>query len=270
LHARQLGKSLRHADGDTKMMSSNSSRIDEVGNQDVARLNLRLEKHLLAYVAAAAAAGVSLLALAKPADAKVIYTKAHKVLSPNTSFDLDLNHDGTVDFVIGNKSHSTSYGSYDRVYVNPPAGNSFVGSFSGHIASALPAGSRVGSGDPFYSMRGSRSPGGNMAVAGYRLENGSHAGGPWLNGKNRYLGLRFTIQGQAHYGWARLSLKSKPGRDHLILTALLTGYAYETVANKSIITGKTRGPDVITLEPASLGHLARGASAMKAWRQKEQ
>ena len=44
-------------------------------------------------------------------------------------------------------------------------------------------------------------------------------------------------------------------------TATLTGYAYETVANKPIITGKTKGPDVITMQPdirpGSLGGLAR-------------
>jgi hypothetical protein len=35
--------------------------------------------------------------------------------------------------------------------------------------------------------------------------------------------------------------------------ATLTGYAYETIPNKPIITGKTKGPDVITLDPATLG-----------------
>ncbi len=53
------------------------------------------------------------------------------------------------------------------------------------------------------------------------------------------------------------------------MKALLTGYAYETIPNKPIIAGKTHGKDVITLEPASLGHLARGASAIPAWRGKE-
>ena len=50
---------------------------------------------------------------------------------------------------------------------------------------------------------------------------------------------------------------------------MLTGYAYETVPNKPIITGKTTGPDVITLDPATLGHLAQGASGISAWREKK-
>jgi len=54
------------------------------------------------------------------------------------------------------------------------------------------------------------------------------------------------------------------------ITATLTGYAYETIPNKPIIAGKTHGKDVITLQDASLGHLAAGASAILAWRQEEQ
>jgi hypothetical protein len=42
------------------------------------------------------------------------------------------------------------------------------------------------------------------------------------------------------------------------IVARLTGYAYETVPNKPIIAGKTKGPDVITMPAGSLGELARG------------
>lgn len=45
------------------------------------------------------------------------------------------------------------------------------------------------------------------------------------------------------------------------------GYAYETIANQPITAGKTKGLDV-ALEPASLGHLAQGASTISAWRNK--
>jgi hypothetical protein len=42
------------------------------------------------------------------------------------------------------------------------------------------------------------------------------------------------------------------------IVGTLTGYAYETIPNKPIIAGKITGPDVITLEPGSLGWLALG------------
>ncbi len=72
--------------------------------------------------------------------------------------------------------------------------------------------------------------------------------------------MKFQIKGKTHYGWARLSVSLNFDK----FDAFLTGYAYETVANKPIIAGKTKGPDVISLEPASLGRLAQGASRLSA------
>ncbi len=67
------------------------------------------------------------------------------------------------------------------------------------------------------------------------------------------------IQPQGNYGWAHLTVR-EPG--DYTFKATLTGYAYETIPGKAIITGKTHGPDVITLEPGSLGALAAGASRL--------
>jgi hypothetical protein len=53
------------------------------------------------------------------------------------------------------------------------------------------------------------------------------------------------------------------------ITALLTGYAYETVPNKAIIAGKTKGAGVITFQPGSLGQLARGGSTIPGWRSQQ-
>jgi hypothetical protein len=91
----------------------------------------------------------------------------------------------------------------------------------------------------------------------------SICGGDWANVKDRYLGMRFLVgSGKYHFGWARLSVScSRNG-----ISPTLTGYAYETIPNKPIIAGKTKGPDVITVQPATLGHLAAGASAISAWR----
>ena len=73
---------------------------------------------------------------------------------------------------------------------------------------------------------------------------------------NKYLGLKFRIHGKSHFGWARLNVECKAPK----LFGLLTGYAYETIPNKPIITGKTKSPDAITVRPATLGELAVGRS----------
>src|ERR1700733_10532237 len=63
------------------------------------RFGAKLDKDLLAYATAASAAGVSLLALTQPVEAKIIYTPAHKSIGSSTP--LDLTHDGMVDFRLG-------------------------------------------------------------------------------------------------------------------------------------------------------------------------
>jgi hypothetical protein len=93
-------------------------------------------------------------------------------------------------------------------------------------------------------------PGGRMVGLSSRTS------GQWINVTNRYLGLKFKIDGKFHYGWARLNVKVARHPPSILVT--LTGYAYETIPNKPIIAGKTKGPDVITVQPATLGKLALG------------
>jgi hypothetical protein len=103
-------------------------------------------------------------------------------------------------------------------------------------------------------------------------------GGNWVNVRNRYLGLRFKVDGKIHYGWARLSVTIFLSN----ITTALTGYAYETVPNKPIIAGETKGPEYDRVEQshsetstmpapetASLGLLATGSRALSIWRRRE-
>lgn len=210
-------------------------------------------------------AGLELLVNAVPAQAKIVYTPASVSISQRVA--LDLNHDGINDFSIGSefilsscsKSHSGTHFVSMFAY-SPRPKNQVIG--QARSASALYHGFRIGKSGPFLTTMYAR-----MATSHTRTKcsgGSTHGtGGQWANkGKgvnNRYLGLKFQIKGKTHFGWARLNVKM-PG-----VYGTLTGYAYETVANKSIIAGKTKGPDVITL-PATLGHLARGASGLSAWR----
>ena len=69
--------------------------------------------------------------------------------------------------------------------------------------------------------------------------------GRWGNDpQNRYLGVKFLINGQTHFGWVRLTVKS----DKLLsITATITGYAYETVPNKPIFAGTAAGTAAATV-----------------------
>jgi len=100
----------------------------------------------------------------------------------------------------------------------------------------------------------------NAMLIGFSSGAESRTSGQWLYTKNRYLGFQFIIGGQTHYGWARLAVTQRAKRHGI--QATLTGYAYETIPNKPIIAGKTKGPDMVTLpldtEAGTLGHLALG------------
>jgi hypothetical protein len=207
-----------------------------------------LNRHLNQYALAAGAAGVGLIAIAQPAEAKIVYTKTHKVIkgSGGEILKIDLNRDGIADFrlIIGDTSSYwwlsvSGYGSGNRIWTTKPSKTSLHGGW----AAAFPAGVRIGQ-----KRKSSDSKAFMEGVVG--------AYGNWVNVKNRFLGLAFAIKGETHYGWARLNA----GRSQGLITATLTGYAYETIPNKPIITGKTKGPDVITLEPGSLGRIAKGSA----------
>jgi hypothetical protein len=211
------------------------------------KLSESVHHQLNMYAVAARAAGVSLLALAQPADAKIVYTSAHQVIKVGHDFKLDLNHDGIADFRFLNTYGSQGGGLVDIGVVNVNKQNLIWGykhSVTNGYASALSAGVHLGSNQQKFAKHHY----GMAAVA-----SGGGSWGPWRAAENRYLGLRFMIKSQVHYGWARLSV-SKTFPPY----ATLTGYAYETMPNKPITTGKTEGKDVITVEPATLGRMALG------------
>jgi hypothetical protein len=58
--------------------------------------------------------------------------------------------------------------------------------------------------------------------------------GAWDKLQNRFLGVRFVIEGTIHYGWIRMTVGSS-GRP---LWASITGYAYETVSDQTIKAGQ--------------------------------
>jgi hypothetical protein len=246
-------------------------------------LSESIYQQLSVYAVAAVVAVVSVLALAPPSQAKIVYTHANVVLScPHShcqqEYNLDLNHDGVTDFTItvfigpGSPPCDGSSGVAEL----PASGNRAIG--SGGYAAALMQGAPIGHSQQF------QGSGENMAyydTYGYPPCSVS-AGGPWYEVTDRYLGLSFRRNGRTHYGWARLTV-SIPSP----LYAKLTGYAYETIAGKSINAGQKKeaadeageedfgrgasltNPIPDTPQPASRGMLALGAQGIPLWRRKE-
>jgi hypothetical protein len=215
-------------------------------------LSESVQRHLNAYALAASAAGVGMLALSQ-SEAKIVYTPTHEhIVFFHHPLALDLNHDGIKDFTFYNSYLGSTYTYWRGLGVNPiQRGNALWENNPRGWAYpyALPAGVRLERSPRFNTDFG------NMVGTYLNCHFGD-----WGNVQNRYLGLRFQVRGRTHYGWARLSSTCDPHERVGAITARITGYAYETIPNKPIITGKTKGPDVITVEPGSLGALAAGAS----------
>jgi hypothetical protein len=261
-------------------MSAQRSK-SSIRNRSAIRLGAGLEKSLSAYAVAATAAGVSLLALAPSAQARIVYTRANTPIPVNGGpVPLDLNHDGVVDFSFSNRVRNSSIDNLTSFILHAlPNGRSNAiwgrgtffwsrSNYSGGFAGALHPGFTVGT-TRSYFQKGKNGVLGFYKIAASGGSETSQTYGQWLNTRSRYLGLQFLIDGQVHYGWARLSVGLISVTKTKGIQATLTGYAYETIPNKPIITGKTKGPDVITLDQATLGRLAQGASGVSVWREKK-
>jgi hypothetical protein len=223
-------------------------------------VDAKLEKRIAAYMAAAGAAGVALLSV-QPAQAKVVYTPTFTKYQSG-GIPIDLNHDGVTDFVVlyGGGIHELLLDVAPQV-----TGNAVVG---GLTANAGFFGVPVGSKREFTTIRTYYAAGIEMAKF-FQYGASSSLTGPWADVTNRYLGFKFLINGETHYGWARLTTKNN------LLDIYLTGYAYETVANQTIYEGHTSGADIALNDQqrpqaASLGILARGADTLALWRREEE
>ena len=261
-----------------------------------ANLSESVHHQLNMYALAASAAGVGLLALAPTAEAKIVYTPANVQIS-GKPLPIDFNHDGVVDFFLFHYGFHSSLGGSALLaclYI-PPGGSRTICGYSSKGTNALNAFRVVESkGDEWGApvQPGAEIIGGDRFRSGHSADLGqvtfltnSHRqprwSGPWMNGgkgiKNRYVGIKFQIQGRFHYGWVRVTVTTTSNS----FAATLTGYAYETIPNKGIIAGQTKGEDdsnveqpnaaltMPTPEPATLGALALGAPGLSIWRRKE-
>jgi hypothetical protein len=249
--------------------------------QTPAELGKSVSHRLDAYALVAGAAGVSLLVLAQPAEARIVYTRAHHVIGHLGTYSLDLNNDGTTDAKIFETSHATSESGHVTRLTAAPGASNFVKGYPLWnsvgtrlpYASALRPGQRIGGSQTRFGY-GTAQP---MAVAATVARNQPYSFAAWGNLPlipYRYLGVKFQIHGKTHYGWARMIVKVSG----VEITATLTGYAYETVPGKTIIAGKKSdsegnaeilkelAPGNSNVEPAGLGRLAQGATGLAAWR----
>jgi hypothetical protein len=251
-------------------------------------LSALLEENVSTYVKVAGAAGVALLACARPSEAKVIATKTDIVVPINGGvIQFDINGDGQNDFGLSAFGPTTTctfgrekrtpkgeLGCFfnDQLRVVPAQAANEVWqdgtSYNYKCAADLAGGARIGAGRPFGT--------GVMVMYGDEGTSEGFQFCPWRGKAKPYLGVKFLdTEGAVHYGWVRVKVN--------YTNATIEGYGYETIPNKPISAGALNGADddasVATPsdqlapkapEPASLGRLAQGAAGLVAWRRDEE
>ncbi|MGA7221042.1 MAG: hypothetical protein WBX38_22195 [Candidatus Sulfotelmatobacter sp.] len=235
------------------------------------------------YSVAAMTAGVGMLALAQPAHAEVVVTrKTIPLMALNfggSQVGIDLNNDGAVDVSFG----LSSFGRYTyrqaSIFLAGKNGGEVVTQGEGlrfPLVSALLRGGVIGPSAHF-------NPADPDAIVEQSNEThhtysclGRESYGHWRgNNPDRFVGVKFSIHGATHYGWVRLTVSTpKDSIGCNYMTATITSYAYETVANKKLTIGagndasentQTGVPAPPSIRP-SLGMLALGSDSIALWR----
>lgn len=236
------------------------------------KLSEAVHQRLNLYALGASAAGIGLLGSAQPSEAKVVYTPTYHRLSNGT---LSIPIDATQDFNLTNKFYIIT-GSWSTQLLNLSITGSAAAVVNGKSAAALSSGVTIGPSAEFKK--------GKLLMAGAFREtqiSSTNVFGPFANTTKHFLGLKFVISGEIHYGWARFSHVRASAKLGPQVVAILTGYAYETVANRPIKAGQMTGgddevsevrpgfPEGLIPQPATLGLLAVGSPALSVWRRED-
>ncbi len=266
-------------------MNGKNRESKQARRQRPSLLDEVLEQRMLLYALAAGATLAATSACAPSAQAKVVFTPSNVTLAQNQSLSIDLANDGTVNFTLANR---LSPGRFRRQGMQRPPGSNAWGDsmyVSGATASdveleqppvensqqlaAFESGARIGSDRP-------RKQEGLMAE--FFSYYGTFVFGPFANVKQRYLGVRFLINGNVHYGW--IGFRSITDNFMGGVSATLLGWAYETEPDTPILAGmpvmppelgslRTSDPTAAgSSEPTSLELLAAGHVAVADWRRR--
>jgi hypothetical protein len=170
----------------------------------------------------------SLVSLANVGNAQIAYTD----ISPDytdsdngASYSLDLNNDGTADFLI---TVATNGGDGVKLLGGALGNNAIAGTYYApyKYVSALNAGEEIGAGLS-WNEGGSQT----MATEGY-FQNPY---GNWFGANDKYMGLLLNLGGDTHYAWARLDVSEDAH------TFTIKDYALELTPDATIAAGAGGG-----------------------------
>lgn len=144
-----------------------------------------------------------------------------------TNYGLDMDNDTTIDFgIIG--STTPAVGIYGLTSMN-----SFLGSQPGPYIYPF----ALNSGDPISSGQATWFGSYDVGTLNYNSCYGGIGSSNWCGVTDKYLGLRFQIGANTHYGWARLDVSASGD------SFTVKDYAYNSVPDAPIDAGQTLDVD---------------------------
>jgi len=246
-----------------------------------ARLSEALNRSLNGYSLAAAAAGVSILASAMPAEGAPVCGNISTLLEHTNTLPFNpagqpaspFNFAQTTFQYFLSTTGVSSLRWWNRGFFNPNSGGAKVLLGAKNLPADVALGSLIGPGGQF------GKPASYGMLFTYGKGNFSHVQGGGTKLKHRgnlslvqdsYVGFQFSQSGNVHYGWARLSVTFHGGGvKQTILHAL--DYGYESTPNTAIAAGscaagEPANPASSESRGTSLGMLALGSEEIAGWR----
>lgn len=171
---------------------------------------------------------------------------SYKVLNTSVDFlqynhplELDLNQDSQIDYVLTSVLLEENDKPYLYLFINrkSPHLNRFIVKSNpeltngGFWAAPLEKGTKIGAS---VNTGNQWSPDLSRGCFINSSNNGTTSvfDGEWIGKKDKYLGLKFLVNGAYHYGWLRLS--HTPGEERIEVL----DYAYNKEAGKEIMAGE--------------------------------
>ncbi|RDK84238.1 T9SS type A sorting domain-containing protein [Marinirhabdus gelatinilytica] len=139
----------------------------------------------------------------------------------DTNFEVDMNADGTVDFTIHNEGAG---GLAVRIYndqSNSVLGQNFGGNYN--YPTVLNEGDSIGPGNSFTMHPNYQTLNWNSCA---------YTNSQWCGGQvDKYVGLRFNVGGNQHYGWIQLDVPADAS------TFTIKGFAFDATPDTEIAAG---------------------------------
>lgn len=207
-----------------------------------------LQNKLSRYTAAAAA-----VVAATSATAQITYTDVNPDYTVDDDQDangftfaaLDLNNDATPDFILASRDTTvTSRTRFTLVAPYGTAGNAIAGETPSAYDYALALNLNDMIDNSLNWIATTNTMAYNVASANPYSEN-------WNGVTDKYLGLKFIVGANTHYGWARLDVQAIGD------VWTLKDYAFNATPNGGIMAGQVAG--VNTMEMESLLHFVNQA-----------